>query len=91
MRTVELRGGRAPRPGPARLEVEYLALEVSGNMAYVVALERSCFRPVGSDSLRSGYTRATMIFRRESDGWRLRHRHTDHLGADAQSDSGSRS
>ena len=78
-------------PGPARLEVEYPALEVSGDLAYVVALERSRFRPVGSDSLRSGYTRATMIFRRESGGWRLRHRHMDHLEAAAQSDSGNRS
>jgi len=67
-------------PGPARLEVEYLAIDVSGDLAYVVALERSTFRPVGSTSLRPGYTRATMVFRREAGGWRLRHRHMDHLG-----------
>lgn len=77
-------------PGPARLEVEYLTIEVSGGVAYVVALERSRFRPVGSDSLRSGYTRATMIFRRENGGWRLRHRHMDHLEAEAQPASGGR-
>lgn len=65
--------------GPARLEVEYLAIEVSGDMAYVVALERSYLRPVGSESLRSGYTRATMVFWRERGSWRLRHRHMDHL------------
>lgn len=68
-------------PGPARLEVEYLAIDVSGDLAYVVALERSVFRPAGSDSTRPGYTRATMVFRREDGGWKLRHRHMDHLGA----------
>jgi len=68
-------------PGPARLEVEYLAIDVSGDLAYVVALERSAFRPASSDSTRAGYTRATMVFRREDGGWKLRHRHMDHLGA----------
>ena len=68
-------------PGPARLEVEYLAIDVSGDLAYVVALERSIFRPAGSDSTRMGFTRATMVFRREAGGWKLRHRHMDHLGA----------
>lgn len=67
--------------GPARLEVEYLNLEVSGDLAFVVSLERSAFRRVGSDSLQAGYTRATMVFRRESGGWRLRHRHMDDLEA----------
>lgn len=68
-------------PGPARLEVEYLAIDVSGDLAYVVALERSVFRPAGSNSTRPGYTRATMVFRREDGGWKLKHRHMDHLGA----------
>lgn len=66
-------------PGPARLEVEYLAIDVSGTLAYVVALERSLFRPAGSDSTRAGYTRVTMVFRQEDGSWKLRHRHMDHL------------
>lgn len=66
-------------PGPAGLEVEYLSLEVSGDLASVVALERSRLRMAGSDSTRAGYTRATMIFRREGGAWKLRHRHMDHL------------
>jgi ketosteroid isomerase-like protein len=66
-------------PGPARLEVEYLSIEVSGDLASVVALERSTFRSAGSDSTRAGFTRATMIFRREAGAWKLRHRHMDHL------------
>jgi ketosteroid isomerase-like protein len=68
-------------PGPARLEVEYLSIEVSGDLACVVALQRGIFRPAGSDSTRAGFTRVTMIFRREAGGWKLRHRHMDHLGA----------
>lgn len=68
-------------PGPARLEVEYLAIEAGAELAYVVALERSHFRPAGSDSLTTGHTRVTMIFQREGGAWRIRHRHMDHLGA----------
>jgi ketosteroid isomerase-like protein len=69
-------------PGPAvRLEVEYLSVEVSGDLACVVALQRGIFRPAGSDSTRAGFTRVTMIFRREAGGWKLRHRHMDHLAA----------
>lgn len=67
--------------GPARLDVEYLAVDVSGDLAYVVALERSTFRFAESDSMSSGYTRATMVFRREGGEWRLRHRHMDHIEA----------
>lgn len=66
-------------PGAARLEVEYLSIEVSGNLASVVALERSTFRMAGSDSTQAGFTRATMVFRREAGAWKLRHRHIDHL------------
>lgn len=71
-------------PGPARLEVEYLSIEASGDLAYVVALERSTFRPAGSDATRTGLTRATTVFRREAGRWKLRHRHMDHLEAPPQ-------
>jgi len=66
--------------GPARLEVEYLSIEVSGDLACVVALQRT-YRPAGGDSTRAGFTRVTMVFRREAGRWKLRHRHMDHLGA----------
>jgi ketosteroid isomerase-like protein len=69
-------------PGPARLEVEYLSVEVSGDLACVVALQRGIYRPAGSNSTRAGFTRVTMVFRREAGRWKLRHRHMDHLGAD---------
>lgn len=68
-------------PGPDRLELEYLAIGTAGDLAYFVALERSELRHAGSDSVESGFTRVTMVFRREAGAWRLRHRHMDHLGA----------
>jgi ketosteroid isomerase-like protein len=70
-------------PGTERLEfdMEYLSIDVSGDLAYVVALQRGTFRPAGSDSIRKGFTRVTMVFRHEAGGWKLRHRHMDHLGA----------
>ena len=67
-------------PGPGQhVEIEYLSIEASGELATVVALERSMARFGGVDSLRSGYTRVTHIFRREGGEWKLRHRHMDHL------------
>lgn len=69
-------------PGrPPRLEVEYLSIDASGDLGYVVVLERGTSRPAGSDSTMVGFTRATMVFRREAGEWKLRHRHMDHLGA----------
>ncbi len=65
-------------PGRARLDMEYLSIEVSGDLAAVAALQRST-RMVGSDSTQAGFTRVTMIFRREAGAWKLRHRHMDHL------------
>ena len=66
---------------PARVEVEYVTIDASGDLAYFVALERGTYRVAGTDSTRSGLTRATMVFRREVGGWKLRHRHMDNLGA----------
>lgn len=75
--SVAARIGRLP--GAATLKVEYLSIDVSGDLASVVALERSTRRVAGSDSTQAGFTRATMIFRREAGAWKLRHRHMDHL------------
>lgn len=62
----------------ADLDVEVLASGVSGDLAYVVAFERSRFL-LADDTLESGFTRVTHIFRREQGQWRLVHRHMDHL------------
>jgi len=66
-------------PGSGSVSVEVLASGVSGELAYVVGLERSLIRLAGSDELRPGFTRVTHILRREDGEWRLLHRHMDHL------------
>jgi ketosteroid isomerase-like protein len=66
-------------PGEADLDVEVLASGTSGDLAYVVAFERSRFRLAGSDSDQQGFTRVTHVLRRERGQWRLLHRHMDHL------------
>ncbi len=58
---------------------EYLAIEVQGDLAYTVVLQRGDYRSRGSDTSRAGFTRATNIFRREAGQWKLVHRHMDHL------------
>jgi len=71
----------ASRLGPraATLEVEYLHVGVEGDVAYTVALERSRYQRADVDTVRTGYTRATHVFRRENGEWKLAHRHMDHI------------
>lgn len=66
-------------PGSGTVSVEVLASGVSGELAYIVSLERSLIRVAGSDELQPGFTRVTHILRREDGEWRLLHRHMDHL------------
>lgn len=66
-------------PSGTSMRVEYLEIEVSGDLAYTVAIERSVVRKVGQPETMSGRTRATDIFRREDGHWKLVHRHMDHL------------
>lgn len=61
-------------------ENEVVAAGASGNLAYLVAIERTSASLNGSP-----YTyalRATTIFRREDGQWRTVHRHGDSLPAD---------
>jgi ketosteroid isomerase-like protein len=67
-------------PRAATLTVDYLSIDVSGDLATVVSLEHPALRSATGDSIENRLTRATMIFRHEAGGWRLRHRHMDHLG-----------
>jgi len=66
-------------PGFQDFDIEVLASGESGDLAYVVTLERSHFRPDASASVQTGFTRVTQILRREQGQWRLLHRHMDHL------------
>jgi ketosteroid isomerase-like protein len=70
---------RMERSPSNALHVEYIAVDVSSDMAGIVAIERSTWTPKGGPA-QSGMTRVTMIFRREDEGWKLVHRHMDHVG-----------
>ena len=47
------------------------------DLGYVVQIERTQARLAGSENITPTSLRATMIFRREGDTWRLVHRHAD--------------
>ena len=49
----------------------------TADLGYVVQIERSQARLAGSENITPFSLRATMIFRREEDAWRLVHRHAD--------------
>lgn len=66
-------------PSGATAQVEYLAVEVLGDLAYTVQIEHSVFRIAGEDQSQSGFTRVTQMFRRERGEWKLVHRHMDHV------------
>lgn len=57
-------------------EYDVLAAGVSGDLGYVVAVERSEAASRGGD-LRSYALRVTTILRREEGTWRIVHRHGD--------------
>jgi ketosteroid isomerase-like protein len=56
---------------------EEVSRVVTADLAYLVEIERFSAKVGGRDELSSGSLRVTMIFRRESDGWKIVHRHAD--------------
>lgn len=62
-----------------KVEIEYLASYVSGDLAYTVAIERSEALIVGQDKPAPLALRVTHIFRKENGEWKLLHRHADPL------------
>jgi ketosteroid isomerase-like protein len=61
------------------LTVERIASSVDGNLGYVVQREKVRFKVPGQTKESILEIRATWIFRREQDGWRIIHRHADSL------------
>jgi hypothetical protein len=61
------------------LTVQRLASYVDGNLGYVVQREKVRFKVPGRTRESILEIRATWIFRREPDGWRIIHRHADSL------------
>jgi hypothetical protein len=59
------------------LTIQRIASYVDGNLGYVVQLEKVRFNIPGHSEESLLELRATWIFRRERDGWRIAHRHAD--------------
>jgi ketosteroid isomerase-like protein len=56
---------------------EVLSTHVNGSVGYVVQIERIRYKIPGKSEESSLELRATMIMRREPEGWRIVHRHAD--------------
>lgn len=61
------------------LQVEYKTINVSGNLAYTVAFERSTVRLIDQAAAAPMVLRVTQLYRYEEGGWKLLHRHADPL------------
>ena len=61
------------------LTIKRMASYVSGDLGYVVQVENVRFKVPGHAAESLIQIRATWIFRRERDGWRIVHRHADSL------------
>ncbi len=57
--------------------IEPLVLGMSGDLAFMVYIERSEVRVAGRDELSPIALRVTHIFRREEGAWKVIHRHAD--------------
>ena len=57
--------------------IERLVTRASGDLGYVVQVERIRFQVPGQTKESARDYRVTMVFRREADSWRLVHRHAD--------------
>src|SRR5688572_30596008 len=63
--------------------IEHIQTTISSDFAYIVQYEHIRYRPPGqreAEVAKRDY-RVTTIFRRESEGWRVVHRHADTLMA----------
>lgn len=69
-------------------DLELVAVDVSRDLAYTAAYERyEAIKPDGS--VIRNTLRATHVFRREGDEWKVVHRHGDHAPEDQSAQSSS--
>lgn len=66
-------------PSEAKVEVEYIAQTVSGDLAYTVAIERSTVKLIDQEQPAPMALRVTHVYQRENGVWKLLHRHADPL------------
>ena len=59
--------------------MEYLSIIVGSDLAYTVSIERSDALLGDMKKTAPRVLRATQIFRKENDEWKLLHRHADPL------------
>jgi ketosteroid isomerase-like protein len=59
------------------LSFEEVSRYSTSDLGYIVQIERAQARLTGSEDMSPIALRATMIFRREGDTWRIAHRHAD--------------
>ena len=64
------------RDGEA-FSVECIAMHAANDLAYELEIERCKVKVGGADEAAPSALRATNVFRREDDGWRIVHRHAD--------------
>jgi ketosteroid isomerase-like protein len=64
------------------VDVEIIAADVRGDLAYTVGYERSSVS-VARGPAQPAFLRATQIYRREDDGWKMVHRHADPVDSPA--------
>jgi hypothetical protein len=67
------------RASEAKVEFEYLDKYEAADTAYTVAIERCTVEYADRPDPLAHVLRATMIFRREPDVWKIVHRHADPL------------
>ena len=77
---MNYRGGRA-------ISFEQFAKGVTHDLAYLVEVERYVAKVGGRDDLTPFALRVTSIFSRETDGWKLLHRHADPITTVAPAES----
>ena len=65
------------RPSGAKLQVEVLGSGTSGDLAYLISIERAETLVVGQDKPRLYELRVTHLFRKEGGDWKLIHRQAD--------------
>ena len=63
----------------AKVNVEYISIIVSGNLAYTVSIERGEERFGNMKQAAPRALRSTQIYRKENGVWKLLHRHADPL------------
>jgi hypothetical protein len=64
-------------PSGAEVDVEYLVKEVRDEIGYTVSIERADVLYAGQNAVQPQALRVTMLFRYETDGWKIVHRHAD--------------